>query len=64
MHTIITIIAVLMISDACFTLVNLTKVESMLQSLFPSMNVKKLAMIEGVAGLVIIILKIGTNTIS
>ena len=64
MHTIITIIAVLMISDACFTLVNLTKVESMLQSLFPSMNVKKLTMIEGVAGLVIIILKIGTNTIS
>jgi len=61
---IITIIAVLMISDACFTLLNLTKVESMLHSIFPRMNVKKLAMIEGITGLVIIILKIGTHTVS
>ncbi len=64
MHTIITVVAVLMISDACFTLLNLTKVESMLHNIFPRMNVKKLAMIEGIAGLVIIILKIGTHTIS
>ncbi len=64
MNTIITIIAVLMISDACFTLLNLTKVESMLHSIFPRMNVKKLALIEGVTGLVIIILKVSTDTIS
>jgi hypothetical protein len=64
MHTIITIIAVLMISDAGFTLLNLTKVESMLHSIFPRMNVKKLAMLEGITGLVIIILKIGTHTVS
>jgi hypothetical protein len=64
MHIIITVVAVLMISDAGFTLLNLTKVESMLHSIFPRMNVKKLAMIEGIAGLVIIILKIGTHTVS
>ncbi|MBU2646309.1 hypothetical protein KKI24_16500 [bacterium] len=64
MHTIITIIAVLMVSDACFTLLNLSKVESILHSMFPRMNIKKLAIIEGSAGLVIILLKIGTNTVS
>ncbi|MFH2129633.1 MAG: hypothetical protein ABIK68_04605 [bacterium] len=64
MHTIITIIAVLMVSDACFTLLNLSKVESILHSMFPSMNIKKLAIVEGAAGLVIILLKIGTNTVS
>lgn len=64
MHIFITIIAVLMVSDACFTLLNLSKVESMLHSIFPRMNVKKLALIEGAAGLLIIVLKISTNTVS
>ncbi|NQU66047.1 MAG: hypothetical protein HQ517_17450 [SAR324 cluster bacterium] len=53
-----------MISDACFTLLNLSKIESMLHSIFPRMNVKKLALVEGVAGLAIIILKISTGTVS
>jgi len=64
MHTLISIISVLMISDACFTLLNLSKIESMLHSIFPRMNVKKLALVEGVAGLAIIILKISTGTVS
>ncbi len=64
MHLVITIISVLMVADACFTLLNLTKVESILHSVFPRMNVKKLAMVEGAAGLAIIILKVSTNTVS
>lgn len=64
MHLVITIFAILMIADACFTLLNLSTVESILHSIFPRMNVKKLAIVEGAAGLVIIILKIGTKTIS
>ena len=64
MHLVVTIIAILMIADACFTLLNLSKVESILQSVFPRMNIKKLAFVEGAAGLAIIILKIGTNTVS
>lgn len=64
MHLVITIIAILMVADACFTLLNLSKIESILHAIFPRMNVRKLAVIEGAAGLIIIILKIGTDTIT
>jgi hypothetical protein len=63
MNLIITIFAVLMISDAAFALFNLTKFESLLHTQFPKMNVKKLAVVEGVAGLVILTLKIATNSV-
>jgi hypothetical protein len=64
MNLVITIIAVLMVADACFTLLNLSKVESILRSVFPRMNVKKLALVEGMAGIAIIVLKVGTDTVS
>ena len=64
MHLVITIIAILMIADACFTLLNLSRVESILQSVFPRMNIRKLAIVEGAVGFIVIVLKVGTNTIS
>ncbi len=64
MNLIITIVAVLMISDAAFTLLNLNKVESLLQARFPKMNVKKLALVEGLAGVVVLIIKVVTGTIT
>lgn len=64
MHLIITILAVLMISDAAFTLLNLSKVESLLHNYFPKMDVKKLAMVEGGAGMIILLLKVFTGTVS
>lgn len=64
MHLAITVISVLMISDAAFTLLNISKVESFLKEYFPSMNVKKLAMVEGAAGALILLLKIATGTIT
>lgn len=64
MNLVITIIAVLMVSDAAFTLLNLSKVESFITNYFPNMDVKKLAVVEGAAGLVILLLKLATGTIS
>lgn len=64
MNLFITVVSVLMISDAAFTLVNLNKVQSLLHSRFPQINVKKLALVEGVVGLVVLALKIVTGTVS
>jgi len=61
---VITIVAVLMVADAAFTLANLSRVESILQAVFPRMNVKALALVEGGVGLVIILLKLGTETVT
>ncbi|MBU2515496.1 hypothetical protein KJ966_29620 [bacterium] len=63
MNLFITIIAVLMVSDAAFTLLNLSKVESLITNHFPKMNVKKLATVEGITGIVILFLKLATGTI-
>lgn len=63
MNLFITIIAVLMVSDAAFTLLNLTKVESFISNYFPKMNVKKLAIVEGAAGGAVLFLKLATGTI-
>jgi len=64
MNTVITIIAILMVADALFTLLNLSKVESLLQNVFPNLNIKKLAVVEGLAGGFILILKIGTGSVT
>ncbi len=53
-----------MVSDAAFALLNLTKFESLLHSQFPKMNVKLLAAVEGIIGLVILFIKLATGTIS
>ena len=63
MNTVITVIAILMVADALFTLLNLSKVESLLQNVFPNLNVKKLAVIEGLVGGFILILKMGTGSV-
>ncbi len=64
MNLFITIMAVLMISDAAFTLLNFSQVESFLQNYFPKMNIKKLAMVEGGVGAFVLFLKIATGTVS
>jgi len=64
MNTVITVIAILMVADSLFTLLNLSKVESILHNVFPSLNIKKLAIIEGFAGGVILLFKVSTNSIS
>jgi hypothetical protein len=64
MNLAITIIAVLMVADAGFTLVNFDRIESLLHSLFPKMNVKKLALVEGLVGVVILVIKIKTGTVT
>lgn len=63
MHTTITLIAVLMLIDALFTLLNLSKVESMIHSLFPHMEVKKIAFLEGAVAVVILTIKVLTGTL-
>ena len=63
MNLLLTIIAIIMVVDSIFTLLNLTKVESILHSVFPKMDVRKLATIEGVVGIIILALKYGTKTI-
>ena len=64
MNLLITIIAVLMVADAAFTLVNLSMVESILKRYFPNLNIKKLALVEGLVGLIVLALKAGTGTLS
>lgn len=63
MNIFITIIALLMLIDALFTLLNLSKVESMIHSLFPHLEVKKIALIEGVVAFIILILKVTTHSL-
>lgn len=63
MNLTITIVAVLMIIDALFTLVNLSKVESLLHRAFPNLDIKKVAIIEGFVGFIIISIKISTHTL-
>ena len=64
MHLVITIIAIIMVADSAFTLGNLSKVETILVSFFPNLDIKTVAMVEGVAGLVILGFKISTKTIT
>lgn len=63
MDLFLTIIAVLMVTDAAFALLNITEFESILQSQFPKMNVKKLAVVEGAVGVIILLLKIATGSV-
>ncbi|MCP4298120.1 MAG: hypothetical protein GY786_21240 [Proteobacteria bacterium] len=64
MNLVVTIIAILMVADSAFTLGNLTKVESILATAFPNLDIRKLALIEGIAGLIILGIKITTKTLS
>lgn len=64
MDLFITIIAALMVADAVFALLNLGKFESLLKAHFPNMNVKKLAVVEGSVGVVILMLKLATGTLT
>ena len=63
MNTLISIFATIMIVDSLFTLLNLSKVESVVKVFFPEMNIKKLAMVEGLVGIIIILIKFSTNTL-
>jgi len=64
MNIFITTISVLMVIDAAFTLVNFTKVEPMIHRVFPNLDIKTLATIEGLTGLIIIILKLSTDSLT
>lgn len=62
MHLITTIIAILMLADALFALTNQEYVESVLKNFFPGMNVRQVALIEGGAALLILLVKLATNS--
>jgi len=64
MNTITTIIAIFMVGDALFTLLNLAKVKTLLYSMFPTLNIKKVALCEGIVGVTILLIKISTDTIT
>ncbi len=63
MNIAITIVGFLMIADSLFTLLNLDRVESFLHKVFPQLNVKKLAVVEGVVGCAVILIKLYTKTV-
>lgn len=63
MNLFTTVIAVLMVADSTFTLINLDKVESMLKSFFPNLNIKLLALIEGAIGMIALLIKIKMKTL-
>ncbi|MDH5559307.1 MAG: hypothetical protein OEY59_00460 [Deltaproteobacteria bacterium] len=64
MNLVITIISLLMIIDALFTLLNLSKMESLIHSFFPGMNLKKIALVEGGAGGMILLIKLSTQSLT
>jgi len=64
MNLLTTIIAFLMLADSAFTLANLKKVESWLEELFPNLDIRKLAIIEGAVGLLIILFKLATTSLT
>ena len=64
MNTITSIIAIFMIGDALFTLLNLSRVKSLINSMFPSLDIKKVAIVEGLVGALILVLKVSTRTVT
>ncbi|MDX2470870.1 MAG: hypothetical protein QNL04_09890 [SAR324 cluster bacterium] len=62
MHLLTTFIALLMVGDAVFTLTNFARVENMIHQIFPDLDLKKVAFVEGAAGLGIIVLKMITDS--
>lgn len=64
MNLLTTFIALLMVGDALFALTNLARVESWLKEFFPDLDVKKLAFVEGAAGLAILVLKFTTSSLT
>ena len=63
MNLTITVIGILMVTDSLFTLLNFSKVESALHKYFPNLNIKKLALVEGITGAIILMIKFFTQTI-
>lgn len=64
MNLLTSFIALLMLADSLFTLANLAKVESWLNDYFPDLNVRKLALVEGVVGLMILLFKFTTSSLA
>jgi len=64
MNLLTTFIAILMFADSLFTLMNLAKVESWLNDYFPNLDIRKLALVEGAAGLLILLMKLATQSFS
>ena len=52
-----------MVADALFTILNIDRVESVLHRIFPNLDVRKVAIVEGVTGCIVIFIKISTKTI-
>ena len=51
-----------MVGDAVFTLTNFARVENMIHQIFPDLDLRKIALVEGVAGLGIILIKMVTDS--
>ncbi|OFZ81488.1 MAG: hypothetical protein A2508_07205 [Candidatus Lambdaproteobacteria bacterium RIFOXYD12_FULL_49_8] len=63
MNLLITFLALLMVADSFFALTNLRKVQNWLEDYFPNLDIKKLALVEGVAGLLILLLKLVSHSL-
>ena len=64
MNLLITIIAILMIADALFIYANYSGLEPFIAKIFPNLELKKLAIVEGVIGAIILIIKTKTGTLT
>jgi len=64
MNLLTTIIACLMVGDAIFAFINLARLESLIHQLFPQLDLKKVALVEGTVGGVILVFKILTDSFS
>lgn len=64
MNLLTTIIACLMVGDAIFATLNLARLESLIHQLFPQLNLKKVALVEGLVGGAILLFKILTDSLS
>ena len=53
-----------MIGDAIFTLTNFARVENMIHQMFPDLDLKKVAYVEGAVGLFIVLFKANTDSFS
>lgn len=63
MNLFITIVAALMLGDAIFILANFSNLESFISRIFPNLNLKMMAIVEGIVGLFILFLKFKTGTL-
>ena len=63
MNLFTTLIAGLMVGDALFAWANLAKLESFLSQIFPNLDLRKVALVEGGVGIFILLFKLTTHSL-